>query len=208
MPDLLILRHAQSTWNAEGRWQGQADPPLSPLGEGQARQGARSLSFEDPFDLVVSSDLRRAARTAALMRAELELDTPHEVEAGLREYDVGAWSGCTRDEIEARWPGFLNRFSSGELDAPPAGESRADFDARVAEAARLVAELAETRGSKRVLVVAHGGVVRSVARRAGQAEMRTGHMSGYRGTIRSGHLFPAEPVDLLMNREGAVEPSP
>jgi len=207
MPDLLILRHAQSTWNAEGRWQGQADPPLSPRGECQARHGASLLAAEDRFDLVVSSDLRRAVRTAALMKAELELDAPHEVATGLREYDVGAWSGCTRDEIEARWPGFLSRFSSGELDAPPAGESRSDFDVRVAAAARSVAKLAETCGSKRVLVVAHGGVVRSVARRAGQVEMRTGHMSGYRGAIRSGDLFPAEPVDLLVDRNSA-EASP
>jgi broad specificity phosphatase PhoE len=201
MPDLLILRHAQSTWNAEGRWQGQADPPLSTQGECQARLAARRLSSEQPFDLVVSSDLSRAVQTAALMNTELGYGAPHEIEASLREYDVGAWSGHTRDEIEALWPGDLNRFSQGELESPPGGESRTDFDERVAEAGRRVAARARASGSRRVLVVAHGGVVRSLGRRAGQPETRTGHLAGYRGTIEAGGLFPSEPVDLLVGAD-------
>jgi broad specificity phosphatase PhoE len=201
MPDLLILRHAQSTWNAEGRWQGQADPPLTARGQCQARMAGRRLSSEEPFDLVVSSDLNRAIRTAALMNTELGSGAPHEIESSLREYDVGAWSGHTRDEIEAKWPGSLERFSQGQLDFPPGGESRAHFDERVAEAGRWVAARARVNGSRRVLVVAHGGVVRSLARRAGQPETRTGHLAGYRGNIGADHLFPTEPVDLLVGED-------
>ncbi len=201
MSDLLILRHAQSTWNAQGRWQGQADPPLTARGECQARLAAKRLSSEEPFDLVVSSDLSRAVQTAALMNTELGSVAPHEIESSLREYDVGAWSGHTRAEIEAKWPGYLNRFGEGQLDVPPGGESRADFDERVAEAGRWVAARAHAGGSRRVLVVAHGGVVRSLARRAGQPETRTGHLAGYRGSIGAGGLFPAEPVDLLVGED-------
>jgi broad specificity phosphatase PhoE len=201
MPDLLILRHAQSTWNAEGRWQGQADPPLTDRGRCQARMAARRLSCEEPFDLVVSSDLSRAVQTAALMNTELGSGAPHEIEASLREYDVGAWSGHTRDEIEAKWPGYLHRFSQGELDFPPGGESRAHFDERITEAGRWVAARARASGSKRVLVVAHGGVVRSLARLAGQPETRTGHLAGYRGSVGADGLYPAEPVDLLVGED-------
>jgi broad specificity phosphatase PhoE len=201
MPDVLILRHAQSTWNAEGRWQGQADPPLSARGECQARLAARRLTPEAPFDLVVSSDLNRAVQTAALMNSELGSGAPHEMESSLREYDVGAWSGHTRDEIDECWPGYLGRFSRGELDRPPGGESRADFDERVAEAGRRVAARARAIGSMRVLVVTHGGVVRSLARQAGQPETRTGHLAGYRGSIGAGGLFPCEPVDLLVGED-------
>jgi probable phosphoglycerate mutase len=201
MPDLLILRHAQSTWNAEGRWQGQADPPLTPLGQCQARQAARRLSGGQPFDLVVSSDLSRAVETAVLINTELGSGARHEIEASLREYDVGAWSGHTRDEIEAKWPGYLSRFGQGELDYPPGGESRADFDERVAQAGRWVAARARAKGSKRVLVVTHGGVVRSLARLAGRPETRTGHLAGYRGIIGTGGLSPSEPVDLLVGED-------
>jgi len=203
MPDVLILRHAQSTWNAEGRWQGQADPPLTPHGECQARMAARRLSSEEPFDLVVSSDLSRAVQTAALMNTELGAGAPHEIESSLREYDVGAWSGHTREEIEAKWPGYLDRFSQGQLDFPPGGEPRAQFDERVAEAGRWVAARAQVRGSQRVLVVSHGGVVRSLARLAGQPETRTGHLAGYRGNITAGVLFPTDTLDLLVGEDDA-----
>jgi broad specificity phosphatase PhoE len=201
MPEVLILRHAQSTWNADGRWQGQADPPLTALGQCQARQAARRLSGEQPFDLVVSSDLSRAVETAALMNTELGSTARHEIESSLREYDVGAWSGHTRDEIEAGWPGYLSRFSQGQLDYPPGGESRADFEERVAQAGRWVATRARANRSKRVLVVAHGGVVRSFARLAGRPETRTGHLAGYRGSIATDGLLPTEPVDLLVGED-------
>jgi probable phosphoglycerate mutase len=194
---MLIVRHAQSTWNAEGRWQGQADPPLSDLGERQARAAARRLAAEDRFDLVVSSDLIRATRTGALIASELGLESSLRIEVGLREYDVGAWSGCTRDEIEERWPGDLVRFSQGELDSPGAGESRLAFDVRVADAGRSLASQAVAGGAQRVLVVAHGGVIRSMARRAGLPDQRTGHLAGYRGSFEEDGLFPSEAVDLL-----------
>ena len=63
--DLLILRHGQSEWNAQGKWQGQADPPLTDLGVQQALRAAehlRDANFQ--FDLIASSDLQRAKHTA------------------------------------------------------------------------------------------------------------------------------------------------
>ena len=122
---------------------------------------------------------------------------PHAIEPGLREYDVGAWSGFTRDQIEERWPGDLSRFTEGQLDSPSGGESRAAFDVRVAEAGRAVASLARASGFDRVLIVSHGGVVRSLARGAGLAELRTGHLAGYWGSFEEGGLLPSEAVDLL-----------
>jgi probable phosphoglycerate mutase len=197
MPGLLLLRHAQSVWNATGRWQGWADPPLSADGEQQARQAAARLADDDPFDLVVSSDLIRARRTAELLVETLGWAAPHAIETGLREYDVGDWSGCTREEIEDRWPGEIGRFGRGELAAPPGGEDRARFDARVVAAGQRVGEAAQAAVAPRVIVVAHGGVVRTLARVAGQAEYRVGHLAGYWGRHTLGGLFPVQPVDLL-----------
>ncbi|HEY3811058.1 MAG TPA: histidine phosphatase family protein [Acidimicrobiales bacterium] len=207
MSGLLLVRHAQSVWNATGRWQGWANPPLSPIGEEQARRAAVRLAGAEPFELVVTSDLVRAVRTAEILATELSLPGPINIEPGLREYNVGAWSGCTAEQIEARWPGGVARFAQGE--PPPDGEDRATFDTRVIAAGRRVAQMA---GAARLLVVAHGGVVRAVARAAGVAEYRVGHLAGYWGEHDEGGLFPKQAVNLQDDEvdadagEGAVAP--
>ncbi len=194
---VLVLRHAQSTWNVDGRWQGQADPPLSALGEAQALDAAVRLEASNSFGLVVSSDLVRARRTAEIMAQTLGLEGPPAADPGLREYDVGEWSGLTREEISDRWPAELASFDRGDLDAPPGGESRQTFDLRVSSAGGRVAALATAAGAERVLVVTHAGVVRSFARLAGRPEQRMGHLAGYWGVCDASGLRPREPVDLI-----------
>ena len=101
MTTLLVARHGETDWNREGRWQGWADPPLNDTGRAQARRLAEELR-ETAFDAVYASDLRRAFETAEILAA------PHAVpvvaDAGLREIDIGSWSGLTRAEIDARFP--------------------------------------------------------------------------------------------------------
>src|SRR5215212_2370289 len=105
MARLLLVRHGESTWNARGRWQGWADPPLSDLGRAQAEAAGPAAA---PVDAVVSSDLQRARVSAELMAAVLEIDEVH-IERDLRERDVGDFTGLTRAEIEERWPGSLSQ---------------------------------------------------------------------------------------------------
>src|SRR3989442_14475718 len=100
---VLLVRHGQSEWNAQGRWQGQADPPLSDLGRAQARAAARSLGS---VDAVYASDLQRAAETAVIIAEQLGIG-PVILDADLRERDAGDWSGLTREEIHERYPGYL-----------------------------------------------------------------------------------------------------
>ena len=193
---LLLVRHAQSVWNAAGLWQGHADPPLSPEGRDQAAgAGSRLAGFA--FDAVFSSDLSRAVETAEILTASLPSKPLMLIDPGLREYDVGEWSGRLREDIESLWPGDIKRFATGELPAPPGGEDRGEFDTRVLAAAARVAGRAADAGWQSVLVVAHGGVVRSLARLCGAGEYRVGHLAGYRGRHAEGRLFPEEPVDLL-----------
>src|SRR3954449_978711 len=78
---VLFVRHGQSEWNALGRWQGQADPPLSDLGRAQARAAAHSLGA---LDAIFASDLQRAAETAAIISAAIGVG-PVLVEPDLRE---------------------------------------------------------------------------------------------------------------------------
>jgi broad specificity phosphatase PhoE len=205
---LLLIRHAQSEWNALGRWQGQADPPLSEEGRLQVVAAAARVATESwfaGFDLVISSDLARARETAELLAGRLGVVSPFLIEKGLREYDAGDWSGLTLAEIEARWPGEVERFMHGLVSSPPGGEDRGSFDARVAETARRLAEAATEGGAESVLVVAHGGVVGSFARSAGLPRHHVGHLAGYRGWHDELGLVPWEPVDLLEAPELAVD---
>ncbi|HEX4862485.1 MAG TPA: histidine phosphatase family protein [Acidimicrobiales bacterium] len=205
---VLLLRHAQSEWNAIGLWQGQADPPLSAEGRRQATVAATRIAREqwfDGFDLVASSDLARARQTAELLIDALGVMRVPLLDEGLREFDAGEWSGHTLPEIEERWPGEVDRFTHGLLDSPPAGENRHAFDLRVAAATARIAELSAQGGARSVLMVAHGGVVGSIARSAGLARRHIGHLAGYLGQITEGGLFPEEPVDLLEAPELVVD---
>ena len=150
---LLIVRHGQSTWNAAHRWQGSADPPLSALGEAQAREAAEALAGEG-LEHVVTSPLRRAHRTADVIAEALGLGEPGVV-ADLAERDVGEWTGLTRGEIETRWPGALDPPRAD----PPGGETHPAFRQRIA---RVLDELLGTHAGRTTVVVAHGGVIRGV----------------------------------------------
>jgi probable phosphoglycerate mutase len=150
MARILLVRHGQSEWNADGRWQGQADPPLSELGEQQAVAASRVIGT---VDAIYASDLVRARRTAELVAAQLGEDVV--VDERLRERHAGDWQGRTRAEIEEGWPGYL------ETGRRPTGY---EPDDSVLE--RIIAALAEIAATHDgdVLVVTHGGVVRVVER--------------------------------------------
>jgi len=158
---VLLLRHGQSTWNAEGRWQGWSDPPLSELGRAQAAEAAGHLGG---FGLtsVTASDLDRARTTATIVASALGL-AGVAVDADLREYNVGDWEGLTRPEIELRWPDHLDDWRKGRLAATPGGETRVAFLARVEAGLGRVA----ASDDNAPLVITHGGVIRALEQLAG-----------------------------------------
>src|SRR5919112_629524 len=128
---LLLVRHAQSEWNATGRWQGCADPPLSELGAAQAAEAAaRLVALDVGFTAVASSHLDGARRTAQLIADALGIDEVT-VDEGLRERDVGEWSGHTTAEIDERWPGMRDAWRNGHLDRLPGGESNDEVIGRL-----------------------------------------------------------------------------
>jgi broad specificity phosphatase PhoE len=158
MESFLCIRHAQSTMNAEGLWQGQADPPLSDQGRQQAEALGKRLAG-DSLSVLVASDLRRARETAEITARQLGIATG--LEPGLRELDVGAWSGLAREEIARRWPGEFARFRTGDLDVRVGGgETRRELRARVLAALR---SLQERYRDERIGVVTHLGVIRMLA---------------------------------------------
>lgn len=157
MTALLLIRHGESTWNAAGRWQGQADPPLSSRGEQQARSAIARLGELAAFDIVVTSHLQRARRTGEILArgASIELGSPI---ADLAERSAGGWEGLTRDEIEARDSGFL---LSGRRPDGYEGDA-----AVVERATRALNNLATRYPRGCGFVVTHGGVINALERAA------------------------------------------
>jgi probable phosphoglycerate mutase len=158
MDTLLCIRHAQSTMNAVGLWQGQANPPLSEEGREQAHALGERLAGES-LSVLVASDLQRARETAEIAAHRLGIAT--RLEPGLRELDVGQWSGLARDEIARRWPEDFARFRAGDLDVRAGGgETRRELRTRVVAALRSLQH--GYRGDQ-IAVVTHLGVLRTLA---------------------------------------------
>lgn len=163
MQRLLLLRHGESTWNVEHRWQGWLDAPLTPAGEAQAAARARTLAHDSFAPRVIyTSDLERAARTADIIAAHVE--SPLIPDPGFRERNGGDWQGHTAAEIDARWPGMRAAWRRGELPSPPGGEDDAELFARFDAA---LARVLEHAGTGIACIVTHNGMLRAVTTRAG-----------------------------------------
>lgn len=141
---LLLARHGETDWNREGRWQGHADVALNECGREQARELARRLAGE-PLDAIYASDLSRAHETALIV-AEVKR-MPVVTDPGLREMDVGNWSGLTRDEVARRFTGMTRH--DGEPD-----------DQHLARVVAAFTRIACAHDGQRVLVVSHGKTLR------------------------------------------------
>jgi probable phosphoglycerate mutase len=160
---ILLVRHGETTWNAEKRWQGWADSPLSELGMRQAVMAAEAVGA---VDAIVASDLSRAAETARVI-SELTGIGPVLTDPDLRERDVGEWSGLTRDEIEARYPGAYAAWREDPNRPPPGGETNDVILVRLEAALGRIATAYE---GGEVLAISHGGVMRLLERTHGDAD--------------------------------------
>jgi broad specificity phosphatase PhoE len=160
MPVLLLVRHGETEWNRERRWQGQYDLPLTAEGEAQSRATALRLAGVGALALY-SSDLIRAQQTATAISATTGLDV--QLDAGLREVDVGSWVGMTSDEAAIKDPQGHARWVTG-------GTGWTDGETYPAMAVRVVAAVERIvdryAGRDRVIIVAHGGPIRALAAHA------------------------------------------
>ena len=154
MTTILLARHGETDWNSERRWQGHADQPLNDIGREQASELAETLTGR-AIDVVYSSDLARAHETALIVGERLGL--PVEVDAGLREVDVGDWAGRLVSEIEDADPEAFQLWRQGRK-AWNGGESYEEMGERVVGA---VLRLAARHPGQTVLIVTHGGSIRA-----------------------------------------------
>ncbi|HWC81431.1 MAG TPA: histidine phosphatase family protein [Pseudonocardiaceae bacterium] len=149
---LVLLRHGETDYNAEGRWQGHLDSQLTQTGWNQARFAVPALTRFAP-EVVVASDLHRALDTATVFTEAAGLDL--RVDKRLRETNLGQWQGLTSKDVDERWPGAQATWRRDATWAPPGGESRVDVARRAAE---LVAEL-DDEFDGTVLLGTHGGLI-------------------------------------------------
>jgi broad specificity phosphatase PhoE len=155
--EIWLIRHAESAWNALGRWQGWADPGRSERGRAQAEALARELAAAG-IEALAASDLRRARETAALLGGAWGLVPTHDPR--LRERDLGSWSGLTTPQIAGRWPADFARVRARDPDFRPGGGESIRMVA--ARARAFLCELAARPGPARTAVVTHGGVIRAL----------------------------------------------
>ncbi|MBB4916209.1 histidine phosphatase family protein [Streptosporangium saharense] len=146
---VVCLRHGQTLWNVEHRFQGHSDIPLDETGMAQATRAASLLAALRPT-MIVSSDLQRAYDTASALGDLVGLNVS--VDKDLRERGGGEWEGLTREEISARWP---EQYVAWEA---PGGEEVTDVAARVS--ASILRWAARLDDDGLLVVASHGAAIR------------------------------------------------
>jgi broad specificity phosphatase PhoE len=164
MKYLYLIRHGETDWNAQERFQGHIDIPLNSKGQAQARELiAVCKSYQ--IEAILSSDLKRAVETAEIIAAPLNLKVFQD--EGLREANLGHAQGLTYAEIEERYGKVvIERWRSAHLsDADisyPGGESGASVVHRSFASLR---NFLATTPFDRIAVTTHGGVIRRIMQR-------------------------------------------
>ncbi len=185
MTRILLVRHGQSTWNADGRWQGRADPPLSDLGRRQAEVAADTIATAG-LTAVWASPLQRAFQTATILADRLGFTV--QSDARLEERDAGEWQGKTRAEIELGWPGFL---AGGRR---PVGFEADDV---LQDRALTVMRDIVAAGDEPVVVVSHGGLIRVVEAALGSEPHSVPNLGGLDIRRVDGHMEFTDRIVLI-----------
>jgi broad specificity phosphatase PhoE len=156
---IVLVRHGQTEYNREGRWQGSgADVPLNDVGLAEAERVAAALAerFGGRVAAIYTSDLERARGTARILAARFGLEAIDE--PALRELSHGRWEGLTHAEVLERWPEEHAAYQADPYDVRRGGgDSYADLERRLWPALEAMAD--RHRG-QRVVAVSHGGPIR------------------------------------------------
>ena len=172
MTTLLLVRHGETDWNADGRLQGHTDRPLNDYGREPGARARRASSADEELDAIYASDLARARETAEIVGARLGL--PVVLDPDLREKNWGTWEGLTAVERDRR-----------------RARRRDDGGAPASGCCGALRRIAERHPGERVVVVTHGGSMRRVQTAAlghgaaGRRELRpSGRVRRQRETAR------------------------
>lgn len=153
---LFLVRHGETKWNALGKFQGCKDIELSEEGLFQAK--LLKDKFENSFDYIYSSPLKRALDTANIICSNKDIKP--EIEPALREINFGEWEGLTQKEIKELYPENFNHWKTDELIAPLCG---GDLSLKMASirASQAILRIVSTHKNKKIMIVCHGGIIKA-----------------------------------------------
>jgi Fructose-2,6-bisphosphatase len=160
-PRLLLVRHGETDWNRQKRFQGQIDVPLNDTGRVQSQQAAEFLKSV-PIQAAVTSPMLRPKETAEVI-LQYHPDVQLELEDNLREISHGLWEGKLETEIEASYPGMLQQWqNSPETVQMPEGENLQQVWERAIAAWDSIVQAAYQREPGITLVVAHDAINKAI----------------------------------------------
>ncbi|MDS0527548.1 histidine phosphatase family protein [Clostridium sp. SHJSY1] len=153
---LFLVRHGETKWNALGKFQGCTDIDLSD--EGIIQANFLKERVENSFDFIYSSPLKRANDTANIICSNTEPKPV--IEPAIREINFGEWEGLTLKEIVALYPENFKVWRTDELTAPICG---GDLSIKMASirAKEAILKIVEAHKGKRIMIVAHGGIIKA-----------------------------------------------
>ena len=160
---LLLTRHGETDWNLQRRIQGSTDKDLNETGRRQAMQLAESLLLsEDRPDIVYTSGLKRALKTAEIAAKRLQI--PCLIHPGLEEIGFGLWEGLTWEQVEDKYPELYQIWHTDRrYGHPPEGESYQDLLNRVVPALQdIIQKEGGSSADRRILIVTHSAVIMSL----------------------------------------------
>jgi broad specificity phosphatase PhoE len=191
---LCLIRHGRSVWNAQGRIQGCADPPLDEVGRAQARQLAERLR-EESVAALYTSPLRRSQETAEIIGQALDL--PVVPDERLKEYDVGDLTGLTWEQVVEQYPDVAQRWTQAQDSLEiPGEEGWAPFRVRVVAA---LGDILSRHADGPVGVVAHGGTLGTYLNHLIGLPTRFSPFRFGNGSLTIVEAHPVRPRILLLN---------
>ena len=192
MTKLLLVRHGQSEWNAVGKWQGKADPPLTKLGREQASLAALELP---DFNILACSNLQRAQLTAEIFAESIGWDKNKIItEPRIQERDAGGFRRLTRNEIDKKFHGFLENNKW-----PDEWESDQNLLSRLLEG--LTAIISTSEKNDQIVVVTHGGCIYALESLCGEPYKRISNLGGRWFDIEGEKIHLGDRVHLLTEAE-------
>lgn len=157
MARFFLVRHGETIWNRERKYQGQSDAPLTDEGRIQARSLSERLK-DEKINVIYASDLGRTIETAEIIAEHHGLEV---VPAALmRELSFGIWEGMTYDEIIKKWTKEYNKWQDDPYnEKPPEGETLSELCERIS---KFLMKAAQDHPDGRILVVSHAGPIRAI----------------------------------------------
>lgn len=157
MISFYLIRHGQTEWNLTGKYQGSTDVPLSPLGIKQAELAARWFDGVE-LDAIFSSPLSRARVTAQKLADRQHMEV--QIKSEFQEICFGKWEGLTYEEIEAQWPGAVEKmYNEPDSLHIEEGETFQQVEERTMKGIRDIIQLGD---QKNYAIVSHGAAIRTI----------------------------------------------